>query len=104
MEMRPALWRVSFYCRTMECMASFTFDTEKLKRRIGNSSGQSKWPKLLQTLGLGGIIFYAVGPALFPEAALRQPELLPVYTLMMGLGELWKGDKDNDDKSDEETK
>lgn len=38
------------------------------------------------------MIFYVVAPVVFPDVAnLRQPELLPVYTLMMGLGQLLKG-------------
>lgn len=65
-------------------MASFTFDTDKLKAK------GSKFPVFLQVLGVIGVLFYALGPVLFPDAPLRQPELLPVYTLMMGLGELIK--------------
>lgn len=61
-------------------------------------------PKVLFWLGVAGLIFYAVGPILFPDADIRQPELLPVYTLMMGLGQLLKKDNDGaiyDGKSEE---
>lgn len=44
---------------------------------------------ILLILGIVGLIFYAVSPILFPDAAnIRQPELLPVYTLMIGVGGL----------------
>lgn len=57
--------------------------------------------KILFIVAIGGLLFYALGPILFPETPnLRQPELLPVYTLMLGLGQLAKG---NDDKKDEKT-
>lgn len=48
--------------------------------------------QLLFWLAIIGIVFYVLGPILFPNAEnLRQPELLPVYTLMLGLGQLFKG-------------
>lgn len=31
-----------------------------------------------------------IGPIVFPGADVRQPELLPVFTMMMGLGQLLK--------------
>lgn len=48
--------------------------------------------QILFWLGLMGILFYVLAPVVFPTVPnLRQPELLPVYTLMMGLGQLLKG-------------
>lgn len=47
------------------------------------------YPRLIFMMGLLGLVFYAVSPIIFPNNDdIRQPELLPVYTLMMGLGEL----------------
>lgn len=44
---------------------------------------------VLLIAGLVGIIFYVTGPIFFPHVPnIRQPELLPVYSLMMGLGGL----------------
>lgn len=65
-------------------MPVFTFDTDRF------ATDKSYFPRLLQVLGILGVVFYAVGPIVFPDSPLRQPELLPVYTLMMGLGELLK--------------
>ena len=46
----------------------------------------------LYTLAILGIILYALSPLLFPDApGLRQPELLPVYMTMLGLGQIAKG-------------
>lgn len=69
---------------------------------------------LLSWVGLLGIIFYGLSPILFPDVPqLRQPELLPVYTLMLGLGQLLKGNakatlekamKDTEEVEDEKTK
>lgn len=43
-------------------------------------------------LGILGLMFYALTPALLPHnPEMRQPELLPVYTLMMGFGMTLKG-------------
>lgn len=43
-------------------------------------------------LGVLGMIFYAITPAILPhDPEMRQPELLPVYTLMMGFGMTLKG-------------
>jgi hypothetical protein len=44
---------------------------------------------ILMVVGLLGLLFYALAPVAFPHAPnLRQPELLPVYSLMIGLGGL----------------
>lgn len=54
---------------------------------------------VLFIIGILGIIFYVVAPVAFPHVPnIRQPELLPVYTLMLGLGQLLKG---NDGGSNE---
>lgn len=46
----------------------------------------------LYLVAILGIIFYAIAPVAFPDAAgLRQPELLPVYCAMLGLGQVLKG-------------
>lgn len=43
-------------------------------------------------LGILGLVFYATTPAILPHnPEMRQPELLPVYTLMMGFGMTLKG-------------
>lgn len=48
--------------------------------------------QVLFWIGIIGIVFYVLSPILFPKIpGLRQPELLPVYTLMLGLGQLLKG-------------
>lgn len=48
--------------------------------------------QILFWLGIFGIVFYVVSPILFPGVPnIRQPELLPVYTLCVGLGQLLKG-------------
>lgn len=47
-------------------------------------------------IGLVGIVFYAVAPILFPElSALRQPELLPIYIAMLGLGKALRASEAN---------
>lgn len=47
---------------------------------------------ILFTLAVVGFIFYALSPLLFPDATgLRQPELLPVYLTLCGLGQIAKG-------------
>lgn len=47
---------------------------------------------ILFWLGVVGIVFYVISPIVFPHVEnIRQPELLPVYTLMLGLGQLLKG-------------
>jgi hypothetical protein len=52
--------------------------------------------RLLFFIAILGIVFYAVSPVLFPDAeGLRQPELLPVYSAMIGLGYILKGDAKN---------
>lgn len=55
-------------------------------------------------LGVLGLTFYAVSPAVLPDTDhLRQPELIPAYTSMMGLGIHLRGrsdDKVNDDDSE----
>lgn len=60
--------------------------------------------KLLLVIGIIGIAFYAAAPILFPHVPnLRQPELLPVYSLMMGLGGLLRkppSDPPSEDSSD----
>lgn len=44
---------------------------------------------ILFILGILGLLFYIASPILFPHVAnIRQPELLPVYSLMIGLGQL----------------
>lgn len=53
---------------------------------------------LIFAVGLLGIVFYVLSPILFPSDNLRQPELLPVYSLMMGLGQILKGNDDDDEK------
>lgn len=56
---------------------------------------------LLFWVGLAGIVFYVVAPIVFPDVPnLRQPELLPVYTLMLGLGQLLKGNTGGDNNDD----
>lgn len=72
-------------------MASFTINTDRFKTK------GTLFPRLLQITGLLGVLFYAIGPVFFPDVPIRQPELLPVYTLMMGLGELLKRPEDSDD-------
>lgn len=49
---------------------------------------------ILFWVGILGVLFYVLAPIFFPDVPnLRQPELLPVYTLMMGLGQLLKGNE-----------
>ncbi len=71
-------------------MPKYTIDTNKIFGKIIPSRNGPVWPKLLTFLGILGVVFYAVGPIFFPEVDLRRPELLPVYTLMMGVGQLLK--------------
>lgn len=60
---------------------------------------------ILFWLGVIGIVFYVVSPVLFPDVPnLRQPELLPVYTLMVGLGQLIKGNTNKTEKETEDEK
>lgn len=48
-------------------------------------------------------MFYVIGPILFVgTAGIRQPELLPVYTLMMGLGQLTKSSEAKGNEPKEE--
>lgn len=52
------------------------------------------YSQVLSFVGILGVVFYMLSPIFFPEiASLRQPELLPVFTLMMGLGQLLKDSK-----------
>lgn len=47
---------------------------------------------ILFTIAIIGVVFYALSPLLFPDNhGLRQPELLPLYTAMLGLGQIVKG-------------
>lgn len=55
---------------------------------------QKQHPRILFWFGLAGITFYMLGPIFFPDAPIRQPELLPVFTLMLGLGQLLRGGND----------
>lgn len=65
--------------------------------------GRIKQSVILFWLSVGGIVFYVVQPILFPEVP-SHPELLPIYTLMMGLGRAVKKneDKDKDDENNGE--
>lgn len=59
---------------------------------------------ILFWLAVAGLILYAVGPIFFPTVkGIRQPELLPIYAAMFGVGQLLKsGGKD--EKSSGQTK
>lgn len=54
--------------------------------------------RIIFWLGVSGFVLYAVAPIALPHALLRQPELLPVYTTMMGLGSLRRRKDDDKDK------
>lgn len=51
--------------------------------------------RIIFWLGIVGLIFYVVAPILFPDAPVRQPELLPVYSAMIGIGHLLKPKEEN---------
>lgn len=51
---------------------------------------------ILFWLGVIGTIFYIVRPILFPDVA-NEPEMLPVLTMMMGLGRAIRPSKNDDD-------
>lgn len=64
-----------------------------------------KHASILFWIGIAGIVFYVASPVLFPDVPnMRQPELLPVYTLMLGLGQLLKGNESKQQEAPDEAK
>lgn len=54
-------------------------------------------------LAVAGLVLYAVGPIFLADVDnLRQPELLPVYAAMLGIGQLLKDDNEESGDNEEE--